>query len=197
MKMFCFAKKIKISNFQNVTFDVIRDRIVKQHIFQKISNAIYHTYAKSQTFFVFQRSNFDFLQNETTTTNSFHKKSIIKYFFSITINVIIYAYQNTSKRSFFKKSLTNIFVYNIKFETLYENIFSLFIEFIRDVFLIIMKRLFFKLKIEKAKFDKNVEKYHLHDLSNSRNDRTQKSFENKKIFNESIAKIVIVDENDT
>jgi hypothetical protein len=70
--------------------------------------------------------------------------------------------------------LTDIFAFNVKPETLDEDILLFPAEFMADVRLINMKRLPFRLKKEKADLNKNADKYHVHDSSSTRNDRRQK-----------------------
>jgi len=59
-----------------------------------------------------------------------------------------------------------------------EDILSFLIEFLADVLLINMKRLPFRLNEEEATdFDKNVDKYHIHDSLGTLDNRDEKTFE--------------------
>ena len=197
VKVFCFAEKVGISNLQNVTLDAIRDRAVEQHVSQKTPNTTYHTYVKPQTPFGSQRPIFDLLQNEATTTSPAYEEPVTRHLLPATASAITYAYQNTPERSPLRELLADIFAYNIKPEALCEDILSFPIEFMRDVLFITMKRLPFRLKAEEAKFDKNAKKYHAHVSTSSRNDRTQRSSEDRKTSNGSVAEAATVNEDDT
>lgn len=51
VKVFCLAKHVKISNLQNATLDVIRDRATEQHVSLTTPNTNHETYAKPHGLF--------------------------------------------------------------------------------------------------------------------------------------------------
>ncbi len=110
-----------------------------------------------------------------------HEEPVTKYLPPATASAITYAYQKTPERSPLRKLLTDIFAYDVKPEALFEDILSFPAEFISDLLLITMKRLPFRLKAEDADFDKNADKYHVHDASSTRNDRKQRTSGDVKV----------------
>jgi len=68
----------------------------------------------------------------------------------------------------------------VKPETLDEDILLFPAEFMADVLLINMKRLPLRLSEEEADFDKNADKYHVHDSSSTRNRRKERTSEDVK-----------------
>ena len=183
VKVFCFAEKVGISNLQNATLDVIRDRATEQHVSLPTPNTTYETYARPQTtFWSAQRPILDLPQDPFSTSHSPGlKKPVAKYLPPATSSAINYAYQNTPERSPLRKLLADIFAYNVKPEILDEDILSFPAEFMADVLLINMKRLPLRLKAEEADFDENADKYHVHDSSSTPNDRKQRTSEDVEV----------------
>ena len=70
---------------------------------------------------------------------------------------------------------------SVKPETLDEDILSFPAKFMANILLINMKRLPLRLKEEEAGFDKNADKYHVHDLSSTRNNRKQRISEDMEV----------------
>ena len=156
VKVFCFAEKAGISNLQNASLDAIRDRATEQHVSLPTPNTINETYPED-----------DIIPGL--------EESVAKYLPPATASAIHYAYQNTLERSPLRKLLTDIFAFNVKPETLDEDILSFPAEFMADVLLINMKRLPLRFKEEAADFDNNADKYHVNDSSSTRNDRKQRT----------------------
>ncbi|KAK3175046.1 hypothetical protein OEA41_002292 [Lepraria neglecta] len=172
VKVFCFAEKAGISTLQNATLDAIRDRATEQNVSLPTPNTIYQTYPKPQTpFGSNQRSIFGFPVDDVIPGL---EKPVAKYLPPATASGIHYVYQNTPERSPLRKLLADIFAYNVKPETLDEDILLFPAEFMADVLLINMKRLPLRLKEEAADFDNNADKYHVHDSSSTRDDRKQR-----------------------
>ncbi|KAK3172312.1 hypothetical protein OEA41_005633 [Lepraria neglecta] len=103
------------------------------------------------------------------------KEPVANYLPPATASAIYYVYQNTLERSPLRKLLTDIFAFNVKPETLDEDILSFPAEFIADILLINMKQLPLRLKKEAADFDNNADKYYVHDSSSTRNNRKQRT----------------------
>ncbi|KAL2049800.1 hypothetical protein ABVK25_009895 [Lepraria finkii] len=156
VKVFCFAEKAGISNLQNASLDAIRDRATEQHVSLPTPNTINETYPED-----------DIIPGL--------EESVAKYLPPATASAIHYAYQNTLERSPLRKLLTDIFAFNVKPETLDEDILLFPAEFMADVLLLNMKRLPLRLKEEAADFDNNADKYHVNDSSSTRNDRKQRT----------------------
>lgn len=165
VKVFCFAEKVGISALQNATLDAIRDRATEQDVPLPPPDITYTTYAKPKPF----SWSFDPPQDQTMTSPGL-EKPVAKYLSPATSSAIRYAYQYTPQHSPLRKLLADIFAYNVKPETLDEDILSFPHEFMADVLLVNMKRLPLRLKEEEADFDKNADKYHIHDSSSTPND---------------------------
>jgi hypothetical protein len=182
VKVFCFAEKVGISNLQNATLDAIRDRATEQHVSLPTPNTTYKIYTKPRTLFgSVQEPIFDFQKYQTTTISPGLEELVAKYFPPATASAIHYAYQNTPERSPLRKLLTDIFAFNVEPETLDDGILLFPAEFMADVLLTNMKRLPLRLKEEEADFDKNADKYHVHNSSSTRNDRKQRTFEDVEV----------------
>ncbi len=196
VKVFCFAEKVGISDLQNATLDAIRDQATEQHVSLPTPNTTYETYANPKNpFDSAERPILDLLREEAMTTRPAHEEPVTKYLPPTTASAITYAYQNTPERSPLRKLLTDIFAYDIKPEALYEDILSFPTEFLGDVLLITMKRLPFRLKAEEADFDKNADKYHVHDSSSTCNDRKQRTSEDMKTRDGPAAEAATVNED--
>lgn len=165
VKVFCFAEKVGISALQNATLDAIRDRATEHHVSLPTPNTIYKTYTKPQTLFGFDRQLVFDLPKDDAIPGL--KEPVAKYLPPATSSAIHYAYQNTPERSPLRKLLADIFAFNVKPKTLDEDILSFPAEFMADVLLINMKRLPLRVKREEADFDKNADKYHVHDSSST------------------------------
>lgn len=77
--------------------------------------------------------------------------------------------------------MTDIFAYDVKPEVLYEGRLSFPARFMADILFIAQKRLPLRLDGEEADFDKNADKYHVHDSSSTRNDRKQRTSEDVEV----------------
>lgn len=111
-------------------------------------------------------------------TNPSLGKSVAKSPPPATVSAIQYAYQSTPEHSPLRKLLADIFAYNVEPETLNEDILCFPIEFLADVLLTNMKRLPFRLNEEEAAdFDKNADKYHVHDSLGTLDNRDEKTSE--------------------
>jgi len=117
------------------------------------------------------RPHFDFQKYHTTKTTPVLEEPVAKYLPPATSSAITYAYQNTPERSPLRKLLTDIFAFNIKPETLDEDILLFPAKFMADILFINIKRLPLRLNEEEADFNKNANKYYIHDLSSTRNRR--------------------------
>lgn len=151
VKVFCFAEKAGISTLQNASLDAIRNRATGQHV------------------------SLPFLDLPEDDIITGLEESVAKYLLPATASAIHYAYQNALESSPLRKLLADIFAFNVKPETLDEDILSFPAEFMADVLLINMKRLPLRLKEEAADFDNNADKYHVYDSSSTRNDRKQRT----------------------
>ena len=160
VKVFCFAEKAGISNLQNATLDTIRDRATEQHVSLPTPNTTDKTYAKPQTLFGSGQRLFSDLPRDDAIPGL--EKPVAKYLPPATASAIHYAYQNTPERSPLRKLLADIFAFNVKPETLNEDILLFPAEFMADILLINMKRLPLRLEEEEADFDNNADKYHVH-----------------------------------
>lgn len=169
VKVFCFAEKAGISTLQNASLDAIRNRATGQHVSLPTPNTINKTYPKT----LFDQEPFLDLPEDVIITGL--EESVAKYLLPATASAIHYAYQNTLESSPLRKLLADIFAFNVKPETLDEDILSFPAEFMADVLLINMKRLPLRLKEEAADFDNNADKYHVYDSSSTRNDRKQRT----------------------
>jgi len=182
VKVFCFAEKIGISTLQNTTLDAIRDRATGKQVSLPTPNTTYEIHAKPQGFFLStQRPVFGFPKYHTMTTSPGLEKPVAKYLTPASASAIHYAYQNTPERSPLRKLLADIFAYNVKADTLDEDILLFPAEFIADVLLINMKRLPLRLHEEETDFDKNADKYHVDDSSSTPSDRKQRTFEDVEV----------------
>ena len=183
MKVFCLAKDAEISNLQNATLDVIRDRATEQYVSLTTPNTNHGIYAKSQGFFgSAQRPVFGLQNYQTTMTNPGFKEPVAKYLPPATASAVHYAYQKTSERSPLRRLLTDIFAYDVKPEALYEeDSLSFPAQFMADVLFITKKRLPLRLNGEEADFDKNADKYHVQNLSSTCNDRKQRTSEDVEV----------------
>ena len=181
VKVFCLAKDVGISNLQNATLDTIRDLATEQHGSLATPNTVYEQYAKPQSIFGSAPRPVFGLPKYQTTTSPGLEEPVAKYLPPATASAIRYAYQKTSELSPLRRLLTDIFAYDVKPEALYEDFQSLPAEFMADVLLITKKRLPFRLKAEEADFDKNADKYHVHDSSSIPNDRNQRTSEDVEV----------------
>lgn len=178
VKVFCFADKVGLSNLQNATLDAIRDRAAEQHVFPPAQDIIYETYPQPRGLFgSAQRPIFGMPQDDAVTTSPGFGKPVAKPLPPATVSAIKYAYENTPERSPLRKLLTDIFAYDVKPDTLDEDILSFPNEFVADVLLANMKRLPFRLDKEEADFDKNAERYHIHNSSSTPGNRNQSTSE--------------------
>ena len=124
-------------------------------------NIIYEQYAKPEPIFgSAQQSVFDLPKYQTTTSLGL-EEPVVKYLTPATASAICYAYQKIPERPPLRRLLTDIFVYDVKPEALYEDFQSFPVEFLADVVLIAKKRSTFRLKAEEADFDKNADKHHV------------------------------------
>ena len=154
--------------------DTICDIVTVYPVSLTSSSTMHNVNTKSQNPFAnTQVPIFQFQTPQTTRSSPTLKRPLAKYLLPATSSAINYAYQNTPERSPLRKLLADIFAYNVKPETLNEDILSFPAEFMADVLLINMKRLPLRLKEEEADFDKNADKYRVHDSSSTRNDRKQ------------------------
>ena len=100
------------------------------------------------------------------------EEPVAKYLPPATASAVHYAYQKTSERSPLRRLLTDIFACDVKPEALYEeDSLSFPAQFMADVLFVTKKRLPLRLNGEEADFDKNADKYHVHNLSSTCNDR--------------------------
>lgn len=127
-----------------------------------------------------QRSVFDFTKYLTIISLGL-KKLVAKYLTPTSASVIYYVYQNILERSPLRKLLIDIFIYNVKIDTLNENILLFSVEFIANILFINIKRLSLRLYKKKIDFNKNADKYHVDDLSSTFNNRKQRTFEDVKV----------------
>jgi len=172
MKVFCFADKIRSSTLQNATLDAIRDRAEEQRISSLTRNTPQGLFGSAQ------RPFFGWSQENATMTNPSLGKSVAKSPPPATVSAVQYAYQRTPEHSPLRKLLADIFAYNVEPEMLNEDILSFPIEFLADVLLTNMKRLPFRLNEEEAAdFDKNADKYHIHDSLGTLDNRDEKTSE--------------------
>ena len=183
VKVFCLAKDAEISNLQNATLDVIRDRATEQHVSLTTPNTNHGIYERPQGYSwstqppVFRQQNY-----QTTVTSPGFEEPVAKYLPPATASAVHYAYQKTSERSPLRRLLTDIFAYDVKPEALYEeDSLSFPAQFMADVLFITKKRLPLRLNGEEADFDKNADKYHVQDLSSTSNDRKQRTPEDVEV----------------
>ena len=183
VKVFCLATDAEISSLQNATLDVIRDRATEQYVSLTTPNTNHGIYAKPQGLFrSAQRPVFGLQNYQTTITSPGFKEPVAKYLPPATASAVHYAYQKTSERSPLRRLLTDIFAYDVKPEALYEeDSLSFPAQFMADVLFITKKRLPLRLNGEEADFDKNADKYHVHNLSSTCNDRKQRTSEDVEV----------------
>ena len=183
VKVFCLAQDAEISNLQNATLDVIRDRATEQHVSLTTPNTNHGIHERPQGYSwstqppVFRQQNY-----HTTMTSPGFEEPVAKYLPPATASAVHYAYQKTSERSPLRRLLTDIFAYDVKPEALYEeDSLSFPAQFMADVLFITKKRLPLRLNGEEADFDKNADKYHVQDLSSTSNDRKQRTPEDVEV----------------
>ena len=178
VKVYCFADRVGISDLQNASLDAIRSQATEQHISLVDSSPNYDTYAKPQSTLNFAQPQFScFHEDEPIPPSPPPEEPVAKHLLPATANAIRYAYQNTLGDSSLRKLLADIFAFNVKPESLNEEISLLSPEFMADVLFINMRRLPFRLGEEEADFDRNADKYHVLNSSNTPNDRKQRVFE--------------------
>ena len=183
IKVFCLATNAKISSLQNATLDVIRDRATEQYVSLTTPNTNHGIYAKPQGLFgSAQRPVFGLQNYQTPMTSPGFEEPVAKYLPPATASAVHYAYQKTSERSPLRRLLTNIFAYDVKPEALYkEDSLSFPAQFIANVLFITKKRLPLRLNGKKTDFDKNTNKYHIHNLSSTCNNRKQRTSKDVKV----------------
>ena len=98
-----------------------------------------------------------------------------------TARAVKYAYKNTLENSPLRKLLSDIFAYDVKPDTLEENILSFPNEFIADVLLTKMKRLPFRLDEGEANFDRKAEMHHIQNSSNTSGNRNRGTSEDAEM----------------
>lgn len=178
VKVFCFAERVGISSLQNATLDTIRDRATGQLVSLATPFTTYESHAIPLNLLGSVRPPiFEFQKYAPTTISPAPEKPATRYLPPATSSAIYYAYQNTLEGSSLRKLLADIFAFNVKPETLDEEILSLPHEFMADVLVINMKRLPLRLKDEKADFDKNADKYHVHRMCHDRKPRVFQDLE--------------------
>ena len=183
VKIFCLAKDAEISNLQNATLDVICDRATEQRVSLTSPNTNHEIYAKPQGFFRSTHPPRFGVQNyQTTMTSPDFDEPVAKCLPPATASAVRYAYEKTSERSPLRRLLTDIFAYDVKPEALYEeDSLSFPAQFMADVLFITKKRLPLRLNGEEADFDENADKYHVHNLSSTCNDREQRTPEDVEV----------------
>ena len=183
VKVFCLAKDAEISNLENATLDVIRDRATEQHLSPTTPNTNHGIYAApSGPFWTAQRPVFGLQNYQTTMTSPGSEEPVAKCLPPATASAVHYAYQKTSEGSPLRRLLTDIFAYDVKPKALYEeDSLSFPAQFMADVLFITKKRLPFRLNGEEANFDKNADKYHVHISSSTCNDRKQQTSEDVEV----------------
>ena len=98
VKVFCLAKDAEISNLQNATLDVIRDRATEQYVSLTTSNRItlntnHGIYAKPQGLFgSAQRLVFGLQNYQTIMTSPGFEELVAKYLPPATASAVHYAY---------------------------------------------------------------------------------------------------------
>ena len=174
IKLFCFAEKVETPGLQNAALDAIRDRATGQHVSTESPKPTSHIHGKSQSPFAFTPgSGFSFPTYQTKTVT---EKPSANYLPPATSSAIHYAYLHTPEGSPLRKLLADIFAYNVKADTLDEDLQSFPVEFTVDVLLINMKRLPLRMKEERADFDVDMSKYYIHKSSNAECDKRQRVF---------------------
>ncbi|KAL8706526.1 MAG: hypothetical protein Q9201_000458, partial [Fulgogasparrea decipioides] len=174
VKVFCFADKVGLPDLQNATLDAIRDRAAEQHVSPPTQNETYETYPQPRRLFgSAQQPIFGTPRDDTVITSPGLGKPVAKSLPPATVSAINYAYEKTLERSPLRKLLTDIFAYDVEPERLDRNILLFPMEFVADVLLTNMKRLPFRLNNEEADFDKNADRYHIHDSSSTPDDRNK------------------------
>ena len=180
VKVFCFAEKVGIPDLQNAMLDAIRDRATEQHASLVTSDTTQNTYVIPQNTFGYTQVP-TFQYQTLLATSPTLEKPLASYLSPATSSAIHYTYQNTPEGSPLRKLLADIFAYNVKPETLDEEILSFPAEFMADVLLINMKRLPLRLENEKADFDVSTNKYHVRDSPSTRCDRKQRVFKDMEV----------------
>ena len=181
VKVFCLAKDVEMSNLQNATLDVIRDRATEQYVSPTITDTNHHEFANPQYRWSAPPPHYGLQAYETSMPSPGLEEPVAKYLPPATTSAIHYAYQKTSEPSPLRRLLTDIFAYDVKPEALYEDTLSYPTQFIADVLVTTQKRLPFRLKGEEADFDKNADKYHVPDSSSTCNDRRQRTSEDREV----------------
>ena len=183
VKVFCLAKDAEISNLQNATLNVIRDRATEQHVSLTTPNTNHEIYGKPQGYsWSAHQQGFGLQNYQTRMPSPGFEESVAKCHPPATASAVHYAYEKTSERSPLRRLLADIFAYDVKPEALYEeDSLSFPAQFMADVLFITKKRLPFRLNGEEADFDKNADKYHVHNSSSTCNDREQRTSEDVKV----------------
>ena len=174
IKLFRFVEKVETPGLQNAALDAIPDRATGQHVSTESPEPTSHIHGKSQSPFAFTPGSGFSLQRYQTKTVT-EKPSTI-YLPPATSSAIHYAYLHTPEGSPLRKLLADIFAYNVKADTLNEDLQSFPVEFMVDVLLTNIKRLPLRIKEEKADFDVDMSKYYIHKSSNAGCDRRQRVF---------------------
>ena len=178
IKLFCLAEKVGISSLQNVALDAIRDIATLRQVSVETPSTTHSVNVTPRNLFASKQVPvFSFQTPKATRSIPTPERPPPKYLPPATATAIRYAYQNTPERSPLRKLLADIFAYNVKPETLHEDLLSFPAEFMADVLLINMKRLPLRLNEEEADFDMNAEKYHIHDSSSTHEGGKQRIFE--------------------
>ena len=183
VKLFCLAEDFEISNLQNATLDLIRDRATEQYVSVKTPITDHQIYTNQQGLFgSAQRPLFGLQRYQTTTTSPGFEEPVVNYLPPATASAVHYAYQKTSVGSPLRRLLTDIFAYDVRPEALYEeNSLSFPARFMADVLFVTKKRLPLRLNGEEADFDKNADKYYVHDSLSTRNDWERRTSEDVEV----------------
>ena len=167
LRYFALADRVGISQLQNAVLNAIRARVTGQHISPSAPNT---TDEIPQSYGICPDGP-SLVQDSMWGTSPEPEKSDVKYLPPATFIAIQHAYRNTLEGSSLRGLLTDIFAFNVKAETLEEDILALPTEFIADVVIINMKRLPLRLGDEKAHFDKGAEQYYVQDTRLDRKSR--------------------------
>lgn len=132
VKLFCFADKVGISELQNAVLDAIRDRATGQHV---SPTALITTDETSRSYGTYLGGP-PLVLDSMWGTSPEPEKSAVKYLPPATSIAIQYAYRTTLEGSSLRRLLADIFAFNVKVETLEQDILALPMEFIADVILI-------------------------------------------------------------
>ena len=178
VKVFCFAERVRIPTLQNITLDAIRDRATGRKVVGSNPHTTSEITKKPQALFGYpNQPQWGFLEPQEAMTGSDNEEVIAEYLNPASTDAVIYAYENTLELSPLRKLLADIFAYNVKSDTLGEDILMFPAEFLADVVLCNMKRLPLRLHGEKADFDENADKYHIDESSSICDERGQRTFE--------------------